>query len=363
MRALFYHRSPEWTGSARVFAAAARTLAARGHEVTYVCPPESAVEAQVSREGFDVAALDDRRGERGRLARVMRENLVEVTYVHTELEHWTAALAARRAGRGGIVRRNGAGGRLATGMRTRAAMRLAPTALLFTSPGELQGTPRLPRTVSAAVADVGVPAAAYDAVRPAPRASLGADPGTRLVVCATGAGQSRPHLATVLRTVGLLAPQHPELRLAIVGPGSDTEDLRMHAAALGITGVVAHLGERDDQLAVLAAADIGWVASGGDDAAYAALDFMALRVPVLAERDTIASRYVAHGITGELLPPEDPPATAAAVAQFIGRDELRVAMGNAAHARVLRDFGESAMAERFLEVGAATRDRARAGPR
>ncbi|CAA9338604.1 MAG: hypothetical protein AVDCRST_MAG40-2288, partial [uncultured Gemmatimonadaceae bacterium] len=37
MRALFYHNSAEWTGSARIFAAAARTLAARGHQVTYAC--------------------------------------------------------------------------------------------------------------------------------------------------------------------------------------------------------------------------------------------------------------------------------------------------------------------------------------
>jgi glycosyltransferase involved in cell wall biosynthesis len=359
MRALFYHASPEWGGSARVFASAARALAERGHQVTYACPAESAVEARVTREGYDVVAVAAGGGDPARLARVMRENFVEVTYVHTEREHWTAALASRRAGRGGIVRRTAAGGRLVTGMRTAVAVRLAPTALLFTSAGELQGTPRVARTIGAVVAEVGVPAESYADVRPAPRASLGADPGTRLVVCAIGAGQSRPHVATVLRTIGLLAPRHPELRLAIVGPGSDSEDLRMHAAALGLTTVVAHLGERDDQLAVLGAADIGWVAADGDDAAYAALDFMALRVPVLAERDTVAARYVADGITGELLPPEDAPATAAAFAQFVARDEQRVAMGNAAQARVARDFDEAAMAERFLEAGAAARDRSR----
>ncbi len=357
MRVLFCHDRPEWTGSARVFAAAARVLTERGHQVTYACPAESAVEAQVSREGYEVVAMDGR--EPGRLARVMRDNFVEVTCVHSETEHWAAALASRRAGGGGIVRRTGAGCRLVTGVRTRTATRLAPAALLFTSPGELQGTPRVPRTITALVADVGVPTAAYDAVRPAPRVTLGAELGTRLVVCATGSGQSRSHVATALRTIGLLAPRHPELRLAIVGPGSDTEDLRMHAAALGITNVVVHLGERDDQLAVLAAADIGWVAAGGDDAAYAALDFMALRVPVLAERDTVAARYVADGITGELLPPEDAPATAAAVAQFIARDDQRAAMGNAAQARVARDFGEAAMADRFLEAGGAARDRSR----
>ena len=80
----------------------------------------------------------------------------------------------------------------------------------------------------------------------------------------------------------------------------------MHAAALGITEIVAHLGQRSDQHAVLSAAELAWVAAGGDNAAFGYLDLMALRIPVLAERDTLSQRYVADGISGVLLAQPDP---------------------------------------------------------
>jgi glycosyltransferase involved in cell wall biosynthesis len=170
---------------------------------------------------------------------------------------------------------------------------------------------------------------------------------------------SRARVATVFRTIGLLAPRHPDLRLVLIGPGSDDEELRMHAAALGITRMVSYLGDREDRLSVLAAADAGWVIASSDDAAYSFLDLMALRIPVLAERSDVAQRYVADGIGGVLLPPGDAPATAAIVATFLASDEQRAAMGNAAHVRVGRDFSERAMVDAFARVTDAARDRSK----
>ncbi len=178
----------------------------------------------------------------------------------------------------------------------------------------------------------------HDSVLPVSRASLKAGGTTRLIVAMCDARTGRGLVANVLRTVALLAPRHPELRLALIGVGSDDEDIRIHAAALGITKVVTQLGERDDELAVLRAADVGWVIATGDTAAFASLDLMALRVPVLAERTALSHRYIADGITGILLPAADPPATAAAIASFLGHDAQRVAMGNAGRARVTREF-------------------------
>lgn len=163
----------------------------------------------------------------------------------------------------------------------------------------------------------------------------------------------------MLRAVSLLAPNHPDLRLALIGPGSDDEDLRMHAAALGLTRIVTFAGERDDYLAVLRAADLGWVVTTGDAAAFACLDFMAMKVPVLAERGGIAGTYVADGITGLLLPPTDAPGTAAALARLLAHDDQRAAMGGAARARVAREFTEVAMLDGFERAAAAAADRSR----
>jgi len=191
-----------------------------------------------------------------------------------------------------------------------------------------------------------------------PRSSLGADDSTALVVgvCDHGA---RARAATMVRAVSLLAPNHPNLRLTLVGPGSDDEDLRMHAAALGLTKIVTFAGEREDYLAVLRAANLGWVVATGDAAAFACLDFMAMRVPVLAGRGPLAGTYVADGITGLLMPSNDAPGTAAALARLLAHDDQRVAMGTAGRARVAREFTEAAMLDGFERAAAAAADRTR----
>lgn len=161
----------------------------------------------------------------------------------------------------------------------------------------------------------------------------------------------------MLRVVALLAERHPELRLIFLGPGSEEADLRVHAAALRITRVVSFMGERDDFLSIVALADLGWVVSAGDDGAYALLDLLASRVPVIAERGTLAQHYVPDGIAGIVLPPGDAHDAAAAVARLLAHGESRLAMGGAAHSRVAREYTEQAMVETFERAAAAASDR------
>ena len=363
MRVLFFHSGREWSGTARVLAEAATGLAARGLQVTFVCRPGSAVEERLSATGYDIIPLDmdgSWRSVAWRLRKVITEKFVEVVVVHTAEEHLVAAAAVRAAGRGAVVRRTPAGARLEADGPTKWASRFASSGFIFTSNGEMQSAPQMRNRLRPAVADVGVRIEEYEQVRPTPRSVpvVTASPGaTRSVVCVYDPDAPRGRVATVMRAMAMLAPRHPELRLALVGRGSDAEELRMHAAALRITGLVSHLGERDDQLAVLRAADVGWVAAEQDAGAYGALDLMALRVPVLAERGSIATRYVADGITGTVLPPGDTPASAAALAALLAHDEQRTTMGNAGRARVARDYSYDTMVNGFQAAIEAARDR------
>ena len=86
---------------------------------------------------------------------------------------------------------------------------------------------------------------------------------------------------------------------------------------------------------------------------------MALRIPVLAERDALSQRYVADGICGVLLPQPDPAAMAARIAVLLAHEERRAAMGNAGRARVTRDFAEQSMIEGFERATEIARDRTR----
>jgi glycosyltransferase involved in cell wall biosynthesis len=362
MRILFYSRSPEWNGSARALAASARGMSERGHNVTVVCPPESALEQHLEFGAYEVVSLSTLLPwpvAALRLRTLLHDRFIQVVVVNGDREQLVAALATRLAERAAVLRRVGTGHALTLSAGARLTFRFAPTGLLFASDEDKRTAPPAELTrFPAAVVPLGVNAQAYDAIRPASRASIGAPGAARLLVCVydrTG----RARAATVLRVIALLAPRHPELRLALVGAGSDDEDLRMHAAALRITGAVSFLGERDDYLSVLSVADLGWVVADGDNAVFALLDLLASRVPVLAERGTVAEQYVPDGIAGILLPRGEAPDIAAAVALLLGHDDRRAAMGGAGRARVSRDHSEQKMIDAFEAAATIASDRAR----
>lgn len=366
MRVLFYYSPSEWSGSARAFAAASVAMARRGYQCTYVCRADSSVEDRLTPSAEVLPGVELTPIPMGgpwmheslRLRQVLLEHYVEVVFVHSEREQMVASLAIRLAERGALVRRIPAGTRLVRGPEAKLGERLAATGYMLTTEPWSSNGARQPGAFEPVAVDIGVSIEAFDRVRPASVSTIGARGGDQLIACVYDPS-ARRRVAAVLRAVALLAPRHPGLRLAIVGPGSEDEDLRMHAAALGITEIVAHLGQPVDHHSILSAADLAWVAAGGDNAAYGYLDLMALRVPVLAERDALSQRYVADGISGVLLAQPDPATMAARIAVLLAHEERRTAMGSAGRARVTRDFAEDGMIEGFERATEIARDRTR----
>jgi glycosyltransferase involved in cell wall biosynthesis len=248
---------------------------------------------------------------------------------------------------------------------TRAAIRMAPTVVLATTPeqttlpSELSGLPTV-------VADIGIDVdRVLAAIEPEPApvdddSGVERAPDLRRLVCVCDA-DSRSRAFVVLRAVAMLAPRHPELRLLLVGPGVVDAQLRMHAAALGIHRVVDYRVGDGEVTPGLASADLGWVVADGDDGAFGVLDFMAAAVPVFAQRGSVAARYIADNITGRHLEPGDVPGTAAALAALLARADDRSAMGSAGRARVVRAYGEAAMLDGFARAAAAAAANAERG--
>lgn len=343
MNYLFLHSAREWTGTARAFADAARGLAERGHTVTVAVEADTTVEqgvseiaAQPGRPLFGVEAFPlggSWIGAAWRLRTLARRRGGEVVWVHSDREHLVAALARRLGSRAPVVRRVPAGHTLSLGAAGGLASWIAPTTFVFASEPDLRAS-RVPRRAAArAVVPLGVRAAA--------RRELSADaPDT--IVCVHDAS-SRSRAATAVRTVGMLAPRHPGIQLVVIGEGRYDDDLRMQAAALNVLGRVAFLGDRADALQVMAGGSIGWVVAGGDTAAFALLDLMALGLPALGPQGSVAERYILHEITGMLVPPEDAFITAATVAELLANVARRETIGEAARARVQREYPLSAM--------------------
>ena len=368
MRVLFLHTAREWSGTARAFARAGRGLAERGAKVTLLVPPDSNVEIGVSarrsshrpagappEEPYEVIPFSSD-GMAYFAARRMRKLFrrwdTDAVFVTTDREHLIAAIACFLARGGSVVRRAPAGVRLEMGLSGRFASRLARTTFLFASESDRRNAVLPQGALDSAVAELGVDAQQYasngDGKGGEPE-ETSADPAAKqlkYIVCVYDP-TSRGRAATAIRTLSMLTPRHPDLRLIIVGAGSDDEDLRMQAAALRILHLVSFLGERDDEVRLMQDAHLGWVVAEGDTAAYGLLDLMALAVPVVASEGGIAQRYVAHGISGTLYPPDDSASTAAAVAGLLASEEQRAAMGRAARTRVTREFPESEMIDGF----------------
>jgi len=373
---LFLHCAKEFSGTTRAFAVAARGLAARGHTVRILVEPDSSAEQSVTRmatvaskiAGQDLEAKQEIApfevvqyrcdggwlGAAWRLRHSFRRWDADVVFVTTEQEHLIASFACWLGRRGSIVKRSPAG--TALGRAGGFAAWLTKTTYLFADDKSVAAS-KLPRRAGQpTVAKLGVDTTRY------PERANGATPepaeglGIRYIICVYDPN-SRGRAATAIRTVSMLSPRHPYLRLMIFGAGSDSEDLRMQAAALGVLDLVSFLGERDDHLLLMRDADLGWVVAEGDTAAYGILDLMALGVPVIAPEGSIAEEYVANLITGTLIPPDDPATTAAAVVTLLTNEEQRQAIGAAGRARVTREFPEQAMVEGFEKAANAASGR------
>ena len=359
MRVLFMISGGGWNASARAFLLAARGLIARGHEVLVACDAECPVQARATGDGVPVVALNQNANvasDAWQLRRTLQERGADVIFVHTDAELLRAGSAVL-LGRGtrAVIRRVPPFS-LATGGRgVRFATKLAPTGLLFSTEADLQAANLKGYRVPAVVAPLAVDVTVHDAVGEVSRSSLGIPADARLIVCVHD-GSANRRVFTAMRTLALLAPRHPELHLAIVGSGK-LDELRMLGAALGINPRITYLGPREDELSVLRAANVGWIAAASDAAAFAALDFMALRTPVLAERAPLTEHYVADGIGGILLDPADPTITAAAVAAFLARSDQLAQMGKAGYTRLQREFPYEQMIMGFEQALAGAVDR------
>lgn len=369
MRALFVSTATAWEGGARVFATVARALAERGHDTWFAAPAGCEAATQAVARGTQVIALPARRSARGDAKR-MRDQLprdfVDVVFVHDDREQLAATFAIRGAKRGGVVRRMAAGGALELTWRGRRAERLLPARHLYTSETPPTGHAAPSGTLTPMRAELGVD------VETGARADDGrqrfenghvavahaTEPPIVLALVATRASLRRA--TNVVRAAALLAQRHTSLRLRVIGSVAADEELKLLAAALGIARRVEWVGHPPDMTAALRDVAAGWVVADGDDAALGALDLMARGVAVLAERTSVAARYVNHGIQGTLMATLDPPLMAAETAVLLSDKLRRAAMGAAGRARVEREFPFRDMLAAFEHAARSTRERSTA---
>ena len=139
----------------------------------------------------------------------------------------------------------------------------------------------------------------------------------------------------VVEAFKTLQPDHPELRLLAVGPGTQFSDALL-ARNSGLPGLV-DLGAVSDEvkLAALNACDCLALPSSAEAFGIVFLEAWILGKPVIGARTLAVSTVIADGEDGFLVTPGDVPGLAAQVACLLADPGLARQMGLKGHAKVL----------------------------
>lgn len=162
-----------------------------------------------------------------------------------------------------------------------------------------------------------------------------------------------------------LAEQHPDARLTIVGDGGERAALERQAATLGLSDRIAFLGTMDAAgvRQCYRQANLFVLPSRSEGLPLALLEAMACALPAVAARVGGVGEVMTPA-TGLMVPPEDPPALAAALSDMLDDPARLRAAGRAARQRA--GFFSSISAERayidlLQAISGATGDRGRLG--
>ncbi len=177
----------------------------------------------------------------------------------------------------------------------------------------------------------------------APAESAGRDPG--LVVGAGRLVAKKGH-DVLIEAVRRVRATGRDVRAVIVGEGPLRAELAAQIDAAGLDGVVDLVGSRDHEgvLGLLRRASVfvlpSVIAPDGDRDALPTviLEAMALGTPVLSTTVSGIPEMVQDGVSGRLVAPGDPAATAAALERMLADESLRQHLAGNARTRVEERF-------------------------
>jgi len=169
-----------------------------------------------------------------------------------------------------------------------------------------------------------------------------------------GSGFARKGLDTALRALALL----PQAQLVVAGHDRNAARYAALAARLGIAGRVRLLGGVEDVRPLYAAADCFILPTLYDPFPNAALEALAMGVPIIVSRRCGAAELVREGENGWLCEPADAPGLAACMRTAAER--ARLPASTAAARASAEPFGIDAMAQQLAALYATLMPRAAA---
>ncbi len=315
-------------------------LVERGHTCTVVAQPGSAVEKAARERYLPTVSLPMRADwdvfAVRKLTKILAKTWPDVVHLHTGRANWLGGWAAHRVGLPVVstrrmdrrVKRNWKNGRIYGSFVTQTAA-ISPAVLKQLHEGGV-----LPHSTQLIWSVVDPARLKPTRMRAEVRRDLEVQ-DDRALVLAAGALVPRKGYDSLLRSISKLQ-ERPVL--CIAGGGPDRVALQALAAELGVEDCVRFLGRRSDIPNLLAAADLFAMPSHAEGLGIAALEAMAVGLPLLASAVGGLKDLVVDGETGLLLPHGDVDAWATALERTLADPEARKSMGQAGRRRVQESF-------------------------
>lgn len=152
-------------------------------------------------------------------------------------------------------------------------------------------------------------------------------------------------LDLLLDAFAKLAPQHPKLKLLLVGDGPLREEMEARTEALGLSGRVTFSGKvaQEKAAALLQGADLAVVNPRMTSAAIAQsplklFEYMAAGKAIIAPAMPNIEAILTHGVNGYLVAPDDAQALATGIEACLLDPQLCLEMGRRAQAEALTHY-------------------------
>ena len=156
-----------------------------------------------------------------------------------------------------------------------------------------------------------------------------------------------------IRAAAAIVPQFPNVSFSIAGGVLEPayfEELQGLLRDLNLTGHFNFAGSVSNLREHLAAADIFVLPSRSEGFSNAIVEAMAASLPVVATDVGGNAEAVQNGVSGFIVPPEDPDALAAAILRLLSDPSRAKTMGAAGKQRVAEKFTTDAMMKQTTDV-------------
>lgn len=185
--------------------------------------------------------------------------------------------------------------------------------------------------------------------RPPARQALGL-PADKVIIGSIANFYPTKDLVTMVRAVGIISQQQPDIHFALIGDGIERHALEAEIKRLELVDRVTLCGQHPQPGRYLSAFDVYVCSSVKEGFPFSILEAMAAGLPVVSTNVGGIPEMITNGGTGVLVEPKNPPALADAITSLLSDKNRADRLGRQAQQEVREKFSLERMVKETEKV-------------